>query len=49
MSDDAVLFDVTDHIATITLNRPDNRNSMTPDVLAGLSEAVANAPSWGAV
>jgi enoyl-CoA hydratase/carnithine racemase len=32
---------VATHIATITLNRPDNRNSMTPDVLAGLSEAVA--------
>ena len=41
MSDDAVLYDVADCIATITLNRPDNRNSMTPDVLAGLRAAVA--------
>ena len=41
MSDDAVLYDVVDNIATITLNRPDNRNSMTPDILRGLGEAVA--------
>jgi enoyl-CoA hydratase/carnithine racemase len=37
----AVLFEVSDGIATVTLNRPDNRNSMTPDVLAGLADAVA--------
>jgi enoyl-CoA hydratase/carnithine racemase len=41
MSDPAVLYDVKDHVATITLNRPENRNSMTPDVLEGLSAAVA--------
>lgn len=41
MSEAAVLYEVEDHIATITLNRPDNRNSMTPDVLEGLREAVA--------
>lgn len=40
MSEPAVLYEVHDHIATLTLNRPDNRNSMTPDVLAGLAEAV---------
>jgi enoyl-CoA hydratase/carnithine racemase len=38
-----VLFDVHDHIATITLNRPENRNSMTEDVLSGLQESVARA------
>jgi enoyl-CoA hydratase/carnithine racemase len=43
MSDPAVLYASKDHIATITLNRPENRNSMTPDVLEGLSEAVASA------
>ncbi|HXK21160.1 MAG TPA: enoyl-CoA hydratase/isomerase family protein [Myxococcota bacterium] len=37
----AVLFEVSDGVATLTLNRPDNRNSMTPDVLAGLAEGVA--------
>lgn len=41
MADPAVLYDVADHVATITLNRPENRNSMTPDVLEGLSDAVA--------
>jgi enoyl-CoA hydratase/carnithine racemase len=37
----AVLLDVEDHVATLTLNRPDNRNSMTPDVLGGLRDSVA--------
>lgn len=41
MSDDAVLFEVRDHIAQITLNRPDNRNSMTDDVLEGLRAATS--------
>ncbi len=41
MTEPAVLYDAKDHIATITLNRPENRNSMTPDVLQGLSDAVA--------
>jgi enoyl-CoA hydratase/carnithine racemase len=39
----AVLYESKDHVATITLNRPENRNSMTPDVLDGLSSAVARA------
>ena len=43
MSDPAVLCEVADNIATITLNRPDNRNSMTPDVLAGFNESVEHA------
>ena len=41
MSEPAVLYEVNDAVATITLNRPDNRNSMTPDVLEGLAEAVS--------
>jgi len=40
MSESAVLYEVRDHVAEITLNRPENRNSMTPDVLQGLREAV---------
>jgi len=40
MTDSAVLYDVVDHIATITLNRPENRNSMTPDVLDGLASSL---------
>ncbi len=45
MSEPAVLYEVEDHVATITLNRPDNRNSMTPDVLEGLADAVSGARS----
>lgn len=41
MAEPAVLYESDQHIAEITLNRPDNRNSMTPDVLAGLRDAVA--------
>ena len=40
MSEPAVLYDVSDFVATITLNRPDNRNSMTEDLLEGIVEAV---------
>ncbi|MCP4007774.1 MAG: enoyl-CoA hydratase/isomerase family protein [bacterium] len=40
MSEPAVLFEAKDHIAEITLNRPENRNSMTNDVLEGLRESV---------
>jgi enoyl-CoA hydratase/carnithine racemase len=43
MSEAAVLFDVADHVATITLNRAENRNSMTEEVLSGLEDAVARA------
>ena len=41
MSDPAVLYEVVEGVATITLNRPENRNSMTPDVLGALAESVA--------
>ena len=43
MSEPAVLYESKDYIATITLNRPENRNSMTDDVLEGLRAAVARA------
>ena len=43
MSEPAVLFEVEDHVATITLNRPENRNSMTEEILTGLQSAVARA------
>ncbi|MFQ5513974.1 MAG: enoyl-CoA hydratase/isomerase family protein [Myxococcota bacterium] len=43
MSDPAVLYEVGEGgIARITLNRPENRNSMTDDVLEGLREAVTS-------
>ena len=40
MSDSAVLYEVKDQIARITLNRPENRNSMTEDVLEGLGASI---------
>ncbi len=40
MTEAAVLYEVEDAIATVTLNRPENRNSMTRDVLEGLGAAV---------
>jgi len=43
VSEPAVLYESKDYIATITLNRPENRNSMTDDVLEGLRAAVARA------
>ena len=43
MSDDSVLYESAGGIATITLNRPENRNSMTPDVMARFRARVAEA------
>jgi enoyl-CoA hydratase len=37
---DTVLFDVQDNIATITINRPDQRNAINAEVCAGLRDAV---------
>ena len=41
MSEPAVLYEAKDFIATITLNRPENRNSMTEDVFEGLRASIA--------
>jgi enoyl-CoA hydratase/carnithine racemase len=52
MSTDPVLFEVAEGIATLTLNRPENRNSMTPEVLGRFREcvdAVRGDPSVRAV
>ncbi len=43
MPDAAVLYASADHIATITLNRPDNRNSMTPEMLDAFALASERA------
>ncbi|MFP6660746.1 MAG: enoyl-CoA hydratase/isomerase family protein [Myxococcota bacterium] len=40
MSEDAVLYASADGVGEITLNRPENRNSMTEDVLEGLQAAI---------
>lgn len=42
-------FDIADRIATITLNRPEKLNAMTPDMAAGLVEAVAECNRSDAV
>ncbi len=43
MAESAVLYEHDGQIARITLNRPENRNSMTEEVLEGLAEAVERA------
>jgi enoyl-CoA hydratase/carnithine racemase len=43
MTEPAVLYEVTGGIGELTLNRPENHNAMTPDVLGGLAAAVASA------
>ena len=45
MSDKAVLYTSEDGVGVITLNRPDNRNSMTPELLDAFAEAVRTARS----
>jgi E-phenylitaconyl-CoA hydratase len=40
MADAAVLFDVQDYVATITLNRPDAMNAINADLSAGLMDAL---------
>jgi len=43
MSDPAVRFSVSDAIGVLTLNRPDNRNSMTPELLDAFAVASGQA------
>jgi len=43
MSDPAVRFTVENAIGVLTLNRPDNRNSMTPELLDAFATASAHA------
>jgi enoyl-CoA hydratase/carnithine racemase len=40
MSTDPVLLEIDQGVATLTLNRPENRNSMTPEVLGRFRERV---------
>jgi enoyl-CoA hydratase/carnithine racemase len=43
MTDPAVRFTASDDIGVLTLNRPDNRNSMTPELLDAFAAAAAAA------
>lgn len=40
---DELLYDVTDHIGVITFNRPDRMNTITPKMLAALSQRLLEA------
>jgi enoyl-CoA hydratase/carnithine racemase len=43
MGERAVLYEAADRIGMITLNRPDHRNAMTPELLDAFSEAIDEA------
>lgn len=43
MTTDTVLYDVADHVATITLNRPEQQNTITPAMLDALSQRLLEA------
>jgi enoyl-CoA hydratase len=43
MTDPAVRFTASDDIGVLTLNRPDNRNSMTPELLDAFAAATTEA------
>jgi len=44
-TDDAVCYNAHGRIGVITLNRPDNRNSMTPELLASFEKCARQAAS----
>lgn len=43
MGERAVLYEVADRVGMITLNRPDDRNAMTPELLDAFSDAIDEA------
>jgi E-phenylitaconyl-CoA hydratase len=40
---DVVLYEIEGHVATITMNRPEKHNAMSPDVIKGVKESFARA------
>lgn len=42
-TDGPVLYEVASGVATLTLNRPDNRNALSPDLINGLADGFAAA------
>ncbi len=49
MGERAVLYEQADRVGLITLNRPDQRNAMTPELLDAFSEAIGEARQDGAM
>ena len=43
MSNAALLYEVRDHVARVTINRPERRNAMSWDVITGLRKAATDA------
>ena len=43
MSNDYVLFDIADHVATLTLNRPDKANALSEEMMDALEARLAEA------
>ena len=40
---DELLYEVNDHVAVVTFNRPERMNTITPKMLAALSERLLEA------
>ena len=49
MGERAGLYEAADRIGLITLNRPDHRNAMTPELLDAFSEAIDEARADGGI
>ena len=43
MSQDAVLYEVSDHVATITFNRPEQQNTISSSMLNALTSMLLEA------
>ena len=45
MADESVKFQVSGAVGTITLNRPESRNALTPEMIGELGKAVESCAS----
>ena len=49
MSDDVLLVEQREHIATMTINRPEKRNALNPEIHAGMVEHIDRMSEEGEV